>query len=547
MPGVTYRKTVQFTPHGPAVLHVLTAPRPGGLWGLHPALSDGVIVGRDRVTAIERRLSTTATVAGVNGDYFNSGDGRPDGILMQGGVLESRPYELRSSVGIGADGSLTVDQVTFGGVWQGKGQRQLLSGLNEPAPPNGVSLFTPPWGAATPATPGALNVVVPVFPPVVPGADLRGAVDTVVSSPSIAIPRTGAVLVARGTAGVRVLHDVPAGSVLSVRVVLNPDWGGMADAIGGGPVLVKNGHAVFRSFEDFLPSVLGARRARTAVGQRADGSILLVAVDGDRPGYSVGMTNFELAQAMVRLGAVTAMALEGGDSTTMAFDGTLLNRPSDPSGERMISEALLVTYTGVYAQPPAVPVVSPNGDGVAERQTLGYKIVRPAVVTATLTGPDGAARISESGPKLPGVYSFPWSATKSDGSAEAEGAWHWKVTAVDDQARYSVAQQDFYLNNTLAFLRVSSTVALRRGARVGVATFKLLHPARVVARVETKSGLRIKRLVNTQLDVGDQSVAWDGRDRRHRRVYGGRYVLRITATNQYGPVELTAPFTARRR
>jgi len=353
--------------------------------------------------------------------------------------------------------------------------------------------------------------------------------------------------VARGTAGVRVLRDVPAGSVLSARVVLNPDWSGMADAIGGGPALVKNGHAVFRSFEDFVPSLLGARRARTAVGQRADGSILLVAVDGDRPGYSVGMTNFELAQAMVRLGAVTAMALEGGDSTTIAFDGNLLNRPSDPSGERMISEALLVTYAGIYAPPPAVPVVSPNGDGVAEKQTLGYKVVRPSFVTATLTGPDGAARISESGPKAPGLYTVPWSATRPDGSSEAEGAWHWKVTAVDDQSKYSAAEQDFYVNNTLAFLRVNSTVALRRGSRVGVATFKLVHPARVVARVETKSGLRIKTVLNTHLDAGDQSVGWDGRDARHRRVYGGRYVLRITATNQYGPVELTAPFTARRR
>jgi len=159
MPGVTYSRTVQFTPHGIAVMHVVTAPRPGGLWDLEPVLSDGAIVGRDRVTVMERQASSTATVAGVNGDYFNSGDGRPQGILMQSGVLESRPYEERSSLGVGRDGSLSVDQVTFAGVWQGKGQRQVLNGLNEPAPPNGVSLFTPAWGATTPATPGALNVV----------------------------------------------------------------------------------------------------------------------------------------------------------------------------------------------------------------------------------------------------------------------------------------------------------------------------------------------------------------------------------------------------
>ena len=70
---------------------------------------------------------------------------------------------------------------------------------------------------------------------------------------------------------------------------------------------------------------------RTAVGQLADGRIVLVAVDGRRPGYSIGMTNFELALALVRLGAVTGVGARRGGSTTMAFDGTLLNRPSDPA------------------------------------------------------------------------------------------------------------------------------------------------------------------------------------------------------------------------
>ena len=71
------------------------------------------------------------------------------------------------------------------------------------------------------------------------------------------------------------------------------------------------------------------------------------------------------------------MALDSGGSTTMAFDGTLLNRPSEP--ERPISTALLFQYTGVFVQ-PAVAVVSPDGDGVADQQSLRYKLVRPSTV-----------------------------------------------------------------------------------------------------------------------------------------------------------------------
>ena len=47
MPGVSYTRDVEFTPHGPVVVHILNAPRPGGLYGLKPVLSNDLIVGRD--------------------------------------------------------------------------------------------------------------------------------------------------------------------------------------------------------------------------------------------------------------------------------------------------------------------------------------------------------------------------------------------------------------------------------------------------------------------------------------------------------------------
>ena len=122
------------------------------------------------------------------------------------------------------------------------------------------------------------------------------------------------------------------------------------------------------------------------MGQRANGRILLVAVDGRQPGYSVGMTNFELALAMMRLGAVTASALDAGDSADVAFDGVLLNRPSGAAGELPVAEALLIGYRGVYAASRRA-VLSPNLDGVAEQQALAYKLVKPSTVEAKLIAP----------------------------------------------------------------------------------------------------------------------------------------------------------------
>src|SRR4029078_9778986 len=134
MPTVSYQRTVQFTAHGPVVLNVLTAPRPGGLYQLRPLLSNGAILGTERVTAMQKDISDSATVAGVNGALFNFKDGHQTGMFMQDRVLMSPPYRARSSVGIGSDGKLNVSRVSFFGYWQGLGQRRPPEGLN-PRPP----------------------------------------------------------------------------------------------------------------------------------------------------------------------------------------------------------------------------------------------------------------------------------------------------------------------------------------------------------------------------------------------------------------------------
>ena len=62
---------------GTAVKLVMT-PKPGGLYSLAPVLSNETLVGREKLTDMQKRLSATATTVGINGDYFNVNDGRPN-------------------------------------------------------------------------------------------------------------------------------------------------------------------------------------------------------------------------------------------------------------------------------------------------------------------------------------------------------------------------------------------------------------------------------------------------------------------------------------
>ena len=87
MSGVVYAKQVEFTAHGPVAINVVSAPRPSGLYSIRAWLSNGAVQGRERLTDMENGISATATVLGVNGDFFDTRWGTPSSLLVRGGVL----------------------------------------------------------------------------------------------------------------------------------------------------------------------------------------------------------------------------------------------------------------------------------------------------------------------------------------------------------------------------------------------------------------------------------------------------------------------------
>ena len=532
MPGVSYERIVQFTPHGPVVLNVITAPRPGdqnGLYQLVPTLARATIAGAaEPLTQIQRDLSTQATVVGINGDAP-----RPGGVFISGGVLVRPPLQTRSSIGIDAAGGLHVDRVKFAGTWRGTGQRRPLGGVNQVPGAGQVVLFTPSFGAPVPQVGGAAEVVLDSFPAALPNTDLTATVTATGSGGGETIPPLGAVLMATGSAAASLQAEAPVGTQLTTRLILQPSWAGVVAALGGGPVLVKGGKPVFRSFEDFTSDQVSSRAPRAGVGQLADGRVVLAAVDGGEPGYSAGMTSFELAQTLQRLGAVTASAVESGGAVTAAFDGRLLDRPSDPAGERAVKEALLVEYFGVYSPPP-LPLL--NGDPTRTVEPLAIKLVRPSTVTAELIGPDGVPRVLENAVAKPaGLYSYAFN------GYDVEGAWHWHVQATDDLGRPSTVDQVFRYDTTLSGLSVA--VPARGSA---VVRFTLARPAKVRLRIETKVGVVVRELAMTNLETGPRRLVWDGVLPQGTRAYGGTYVAHVFVTSAVGTSDLAVPFTYHR-
>ncbi|MFN8224530.1 MAG: phosphodiester glycosidase family protein [Gaiellales bacterium] len=560
-PGVTYERGVQFTPHGPVAISILRGPRPGGLTTLEPVLSNDTLLGRETLTSMQRRLAATSASAGVNGDYFTLATGRPSGVLMQEGVLVSPPRSGRAAAGITSDGRLDVRRVGFFGSWRGTGARHPLDAFNEVPESSGVALFTERFGPFTPLVRGATLVVLFPFPAAVPGIDLQAAVGEVIRSGSpIEIPAGGAVLIARGQAAAQLAAEAQPGGDVVVQLQLKPAWPGVVAAIGGGPQLVRDGSPVYRAGEEFTSTQLTPRAPRTGIGQLRDGRVILVTVDGRQPGLSVGLTNFELAQALARLGAVSAMALDGGGSTTMAFDGRVLNAPSD-GRERPIATGLLFAYHGVFAnEVPAV--VSPNGDGVSDTVSLAYRLARPSTVTAKLVAPDGTVASESSGPALAGTYPIAFPPAGGAGSeppaagvrtaqvaTEAGetplGTWRLVVEARDDLGRATTMSRAFVLDDTLGSLRVPRRVTVRDGFAGVTIGWKLARSARVTVTI-TRDAKVVRRLALGNLEAGERTTVWDGLVAGRKPAATGSYAVTVAAVSEVGRSELSATLSLRR-
>ncbi|MBO5477488.1 MAG: phosphodiester glycosidase family protein [Clostridia bacterium] len=106
-------------------------------------------------------------------------------------------------------------------------------------------------------------------------------------------------------------------------------------AVSFGPALIVNG----------TPRISGGGgwgiQPRTCIGQRQDGAVLFLVIDG-RQKDSVGATLKHAQDILLNYGAYNAFNLDGGASSTMVFDGALVNNPSDIAGERYVPTAFIV-------------------------------------------------------------------------------------------------------------------------------------------------------------------------------------------------------------
>ncbi|WP_291055299.1 phosphodiester glycosidase family protein [Herbiconiux sp.] len=122
---------------------------------------------------------------------------------------------------------------------------------------------------------------------------------------------------------------------------------GVWNTLSFGPAIVEDGTIVDGIEDVEVDTNIGnhsiqGEQPRTAVGVIDTNHLVFVVVDGRSPGYSAGVTMTGLAEIMQSLGATTAYNLDGGGSSTMYFDGSLVNDPLGTGTERGTSDILYI-------------------------------------------------------------------------------------------------------------------------------------------------------------------------------------------------------------
>lgn len=296
--------------------------------------------GRETVSAMARR---ERAVVAVNGGFFRIGgdyDGEPVGILKIEDQWFSDPGLPRAAIGWTRDGrSVSIGRVAMHWRIRIGAKDYRVDGLNRERGAWQVLLYTDEFGASTLTHAGGVELAM----------DAQGKILGSSSQGNAAIPKEGMVL----SFGSRRVQDAPRSpfgqsSSLSFEFA-SPEgdaqepWDEMDFIVGGTPLLIQNGRKVddYR-VERVQSNFVEERHPRTAAGVRADGSWVLVVVDGRNDGLSVGMTLAELTDLMTSLGCVNALNLDGGGSSTFYLYGRVVSHPSDLTGERPVSDAILV-------------------------------------------------------------------------------------------------------------------------------------------------------------------------------------------------------------
>ncbi|WP_310487151.1 phosphodiester glycosidase family protein [Chamaesiphon sp. VAR_69_metabat_338] len=265
---------------------------------------------------------TTQVVAAINGGYFNRNNRMPLGALKRDGEWLSSPVLNRGAIGWNDKGQMRIARLKMQETIDTSTNARLpILALNSAYVQAGFGRYTTDWGSTyTPLQANELIFTVQQnkVTQITPG--------NAIGSVNISIPSNGYLLALRGQS--ELSSSIPIGTSVTLQHQLTPpEFDTYSQIMAAGPWLVQSSKIVLDAKgENFSANFSKEAAVRSAIGSTATGKILLVTVH-PHPGGK-GPTLAEMAQLIYQMGAVDALNLDGGSSTSLYLGGQLVDRAS---------------------------------------------------------------------------------------------------------------------------------------------------------------------------------------------------------------------------
>ena len=346
------------------VLYVAEMSRQEPTLHFEVALGNSQVLGKETVRSMANRRSKSgdrSVVVAVNGGFGVLGDIRGYGgvlesLHIQDGELITQPTDTEACFGVTESGEFLSSPVQMKASIQ-VGNDSLEIGCINQRRLDGcqVILYTPRLGKSTHTNRRrGKEIILSGLPlPLTPNYTHPYSIKSVLSSGNSPIAKDSAVLWISSQKKGAIISQFNPGVSGKLNISLSPpEWNQVRHAIGGRVRLLKNGKInqtlvdMHRKEKKHVPGkrspILNlSHEPRTALGYNAD-TLFLVVADGRNPKYSTGLTLYELASILIELGAVEAINLDGGSSSTFVVDGKVVNKPSGQN-EREVLNAVFVT------------------------------------------------------------------------------------------------------------------------------------------------------------------------------------------------------------
>ena len=273
-------------------------------------------------------------IGGTNADFFVMSSGIPIGLVIdEGELISSDAWQY--AVGFKADGTAVMGRPTMNMSIAGASGTVTVSYFNKTRTTAGAYLLDRNYDDSTHFSANGSYIVlerVDNTPVTVNHSVKLKVVSKGTGNTPITIADNQMVLTKSDGANVPSWVDFPVGEEVTLWVgASDSNWAEVEYAVGG-KLLIDNS-TVTTSGIDAASSL----RARSAVGVKADGTVVLYEIDGDQSSHSVGLTAAELGNELLALGCVRAICLDGGGSSAMALrqpgesTASLITSPSDGS------------------------------------------------------------------------------------------------------------------------------------------------------------------------------------------------------------------------